>query len=262
MGMTPLSAAWMWRLKKENAFDDCRSVIDFGGPQQLNCARSVWRSFATRFVDDEVARQQLLEALGTDGDEPDLDALKDVYCLFGLEEYAAIDLIDPQADYIHDFNREYAPPRQFDVVTNFGTVEHIFNVGEGFRTLHRLTAPGGVMLHILPTYGGYYHGFYNIHSVVFRSLAAANQYELLNMSYAHDISEENRIFIKNFKYVLDDITNKEVRLQHVKFFWYYFKSVLLNRERTMSLIHVALRKTIEAPFVFPQQMNKYVTDEY
>lgn len=132
-----------------------------------------------------------------------------------------------------------------------------FNIGEGFRTIHKLLKPGGIALHALPTYGAYYHGFYNIHSVVFRSLVAGNGYELVNLSYAHDIGRENERFLSNFRSRLDDITDNEVRLQNVKFFWYYFSSILKNSERPISLVLAAVRKTKDAPFVFPQQINKY-----
>lgn len=259
MGITPLSAAWMWDLRDAGAFRELTSVIDFGGPQQLNCEPADWIRFAESFITDVSTRECFKERFREIGNVSRLDvrATKALYGAFGLNDYAAIDFADPNADFRANFNEPFEPPRQFDVVTNFGTIEHIFNIGEGFRTIHKLLKPGGIALHALPTYGAYYHGFYNIHSVVFRSLVAGNGYELVNLSYAHDIGQQNERFLSNFRSRLDDITNNEVRLQNVKFFWYYFSSVLKNSERPISLILAAVRKIKDASFVFPQQINKY-----
>ncbi len=259
MGISPISADWMWRLYQDGKLANCLSVIDFGGPQQLDGTTDDWRHVVKSKSDGAEGVGEFVDALGRDGARPGRASLQGFYGTLGVREYAAIDLIDEAAEYRADFNQPYEPERQFDMVVNAGTAEHVFNIGEAFRTMHNLLAPGGVALHVLPTYGAYYHGFYNIHSVLFRSLVTSNDYEMLNLSYAHDISEENRRFIANPACRLDDITKNEVKWQNLKFSWYYLKSILMRRERPVSLIHAAIRKTKESPFVFPQQCNKYAT---
>ena len=147
------------------------------------------------------------------------------------------------------------------MVAEFGTIEHVFNIGESFRTIHNLTRTGGVQLHLLATFGGYYHGFYNTHSVTWKSLAHANNYEVLDLLYLHDMQIEQRRVEKHLYAKFEDIKDKEVRLQHVRFFLDYFSSLITGKERTHSHILAAFRKTSDKPFVYPHQMNKYPIDE-
>ncbi len=81
----------------------------------------------------------------------------------------------------------------FDIVTNHGTTEHVFDQANCFRFIHELTKPGGVMIHILPIrgvvsngeevgYGG--HGLYCYATGFFNDIAAANGYETLK-NYVH-----------------------------------------------------------------------------
>lgn len=71
---------------------------------------------------------------------------------------------------------------RFNVVTNFGTIEHINDQYHAWRNLHLLCAPGGVMVHVLnppgqwPGHGRYYHDEHFV-----EELAAQCGYEILNM---------------------------------------------------------------------------------
>ena len=116
------------------------------------------------------------------------------------------------------------------------------------------------MLHLLATFGGYYHGFYNIHSCLWKSLANDNRYEVIDLSYLHDMDRESMRVKKKLYARFEDISNKEVRLQHVKFFADYFTSLFSGKERTHSHIFAAFRKKTDAEFIFPNQINKYPID--
>jgi hypothetical protein len=64
---------------------------------------------------------------------------------------------------------------------NNGTAEHVFNVGQLFKTMHERTKPLGLMLHDGPFTGWVNHGFYTFQPTLYLDLAAANDYELLAM---------------------------------------------------------------------------------
>jgi hypothetical protein len=66
----------------------------------------------------------------------------------------------------------------FDLVTDFGTAEHVMNQGEVWRTVHDLCKPGGLIACEKPAQGYRDHGFFNYHPTFFRDLAGANGYEL------------------------------------------------------------------------------------
>ena len=108
------------------------------------------------------------------------DSTKDFYSSIGFSNYLAIDLNTNMNSIIMDLNRnfsnDYNFDEQFDLVTNNGTGEHVFDQKIVFENMHNLTKVGGIMLNILPFYMALNHGFFNFHPVLFRDLAYANNY--------------------------------------------------------------------------------------
>jgi SAM-dependent methyltransferase len=74
--------------------------------------------------------------------------------------------------------------KKFDVVTNFGTTEHIANQLNAFKIIHDLTAPGGIMIHAVPAQGLVNHGLLKYNPKWFWMLARSNDYRWLDFDYA------------------------------------------------------------------------------
>jgi SAM-dependent methyltransferase len=108
--------------------------------------------------------------------------------LFGIGSYDALDPFDGRAKYRYDLGRFVPIFRRYDVISNFGTAEHVFDIANVFRTAHRLLRPGGILLNVLPAQGDVDHGFYNIHPVLFRMMAAHAGYEICDLQYIDDIA--------------------------------------------------------------------------
>lgn len=64
----------------------------------------------------------------------------------------------------------------FDLVTDLGTGEHIFDQAQVWRTIHALTKPGGYIAFDRPAQGHEKHCFYLTNECVFRDVAEANDY--------------------------------------------------------------------------------------
>lgn len=108
-------------------------------------------------------------------------SVKEWYLDLGFWKYVALDMNTEKDAEIIDLNRpvrEQGLKSEFEMVTNNGTSEHIWNQHQVFENAHELCAVGGVMLHCLPFGPWTNHGFFNYNPVVFRDLAAANQYEV------------------------------------------------------------------------------------
>lgn len=73
-------------------------------------------------------------------------------------------------------------PTEFDLVTDFGTGEHIFNQAQVWATLHDLARSGGYIAFDRPKTGWENHGFYNINDTLILDIAAANQYTIVHMA--------------------------------------------------------------------------------
>lgn len=69
----------------------------------------------------------------------------------------------------------------FDLVTDFGTGEHIFDQAQVWRTVHDLTKPGGFIVFDRPAQGYKGHCFYLTDECLFRDIAAANGYKLIRL---------------------------------------------------------------------------------
>lgn len=248
-----------WR---NGGFEGCQSVMELG-PQDLSVIDRAKRPF-DRFIADRFGADNVKtfaeRAYRPDG-QFSPDAAKTLYGFMGLIEYVSTDLLDSRSEYRFDLNKAVKIDRQFDVVTDLGTSEHIFNIGQNLANAHALLRKGGTLLLLLPTMGGYNHGFYNINSVLFRSLAHFNGYEILRLDYMAS-SEiccrkmERELRMPSFP-TFQDIRQSDPKWMSLSFYALDIYAYMRYRDRCSALIFAALRKTGDAPFVIPQQINKY-----
>lgn len=150
----------------------------------------------SRLVKDEKRRINLLNSCQKCREklalvQPDLSALWELPYIFfkvilNVEKYTAIDLSGSSESLKLDLNQPVDLGCQYDLVMDLGTAEHVFNVHQFFKTVHELTRPHGVMVHVLPFQGWVDHGFYNFHPTFYLDLAAANNYEITSLVYWQD----------------------------------------------------------------------------
>ena len=124
------------------------------------------------------------------------------------------------------------PKAPFDVVMNIGTLEHVFNIAQGFRTVHDVTRVGGLMLHSSPFIGWPDHGFYSVHPTLFFDLAYSNGYKILHMACG-EIQPLNQVVLETREDVIKMLVN-------------------LKSSRSRMLCCV-MKKTREEPFRIPWQ---------
>lgn len=107
-------------------------------------------------------------------------------------EYACIDIDGTEHSLPLDLNYDKVPRRhvgRYDLVTNFGTTEHVANQLNAFEIIHTLTKPGGVMFHEVPSQGYLMHGLINYNPKFFWILARSNNYRWLHMDFSIDPAE-------------------------------------------------------------------------
>ena len=132
----------------------------------------------------------------------ELAGTKDWYLSLGFGRYLAIDVNTERDAVAMDLNvdipKTYNFHDQFDLVTNNGTGEHVFNQYMVFKNAHDLCKVNGFMIHVLPFYRWVDHGFFNYHPNLFPCLANQNGYELLELwigssdaQYLHKLDVNN-----------------------------------------------------------------------
>jgi SAM-dependent methyltransferase len=262
MAINALQVAWLSRLAMKGIIRKGDSIIEFG-PQDLICSRRAVEIHAHLNPGwskiDEIY----------DGEKPRPVKPAAFYELFGIAKYRSVDATDARSDWLHDLNEPFRAPELFDVATNFGTFEHVFNIAAAFRSIHDALRSGGVALHVLPAFADIDHGFFNIHPTTYFDLAAANGYEIEDFCYFDRWDIRNRVFEADLRpdhdfeslpigmeTLRDPGTLKElVSAQFVK----NYQSPETRAHcsgfpgRCFDYCLVALRKTSEHPFQNPMQ---------
>jgi SAM-dependent methyltransferase len=136
------------------------------------------------------SQEQWLETFGNmfhvaiNSEQPLFDLAKAFYrVLLQPASMTAIDYQGTETAQRQDLNHPLALPRQYGIVVNLGTAEHVFDIAQVFRSIHDATAPGGIMVHHLPLSGWIDHGFYAVNPTLYWDLAAANGYEIGLIAY-------------------------------------------------------------------------------
>jgi SAM-dependent methyltransferase len=133
-------------------------------------------------------RRTIYKRLGLKGVEP--VSVREWYLSMGFSDYTAIDVNQDKDAVAMDLNLDlkhyYNYTEQFDLVTNNGTGEHVFNQLNVFKNAHDLCKPTGCMIHCLPCFRWLDHGFYNFNPNLFTALATANGYKLSHLWLAQN----------------------------------------------------------------------------
>src|SRR5271154_6877868 len=159
------------RLREEGYIPDRASVMEIGAQQLANNflkAREKIEKAGQQFGTSEAS--PLVPPNPTyivHGEVEHLGAAappaRDFWRWLGLD-YASVDIDGSPGSVPLDLNYDDVPKSavgKFDLVTNFGTTEHVANQLNAFKVIHDLTALGGVMWHHLPAQGMLNHGLVN-----------------------------------------------------------------------------------------------------
>jgi len=159
--------------------------------------------------------------------------------------YASIDVEGNESIEL-DLNFDEVPSAYrgcFDLVTNYGTTEHVANQLNAFQVIHDLARVGGVMVHHLPLQGMMDHGLVNYNPKFFWALARSNRYQWLysNVLMAAPRCDLPQDLIGDVRQFEPDIAE---RAQHYQTF------------DLMALI--AVKKLQDEPFVPPIDVPNWV----
>ena len=121
---------------------------------------------------------------------------------FGVKNLFSLDYSDFEgADFIYDLNSpvDKSLHARFDVVCNFGTLEHIFDVRVAFENFVNLCKPGGHLILSTPCNNECGHGFYQFSPEFFFSLfSKENGFDSVEI-YIAKTSSKGKKFYKCIK---------------------------------------------------------------
>lgn len=164
--------------------------------------------------------------------------------------YASIDIDGSPGSIPLDLNYDEVPAEfigKYDVVTNFGTTEHVANQLQSFKIVHDLATPGGLMLHVLPASGDLNHGLVSYNPKFFWMLGRSNGYKIAFMTMGQ--SERESGLPQNLMEFLA-LYEPQAANDFAAF-----------RMPATSIV-VALQKVFDTPFVAPLDVQTGATTEH
>jgi hypothetical protein len=187
MGLGPAAVKLNIELWQRGLSDGVRSVMDLGS-QELQLPRE-------RFFG-------LLASGGPPYNPGDFEpwswpdfprcSTRPFYRLLGLDKFDYIDLNGEHGALKIDLNaplRDESLIGSYDLVTDYGTNEQVFNVAEAYRTMHRLAKVGGLLVNVQAVFRG--NGYFLYDCSFFEELAQANGYEILFSSHIVTVPGED-----------------------------------------------------------------------
>jgi hypothetical protein len=187
MGMNS-DVALALELSKRGFFEDIDSVLDMGA-QELHLTFDAF-DWLVRAAGIENYDPEQFAALKNYPNHPRCSA-RYLWSLLGVKNYACTDIQDFHGAIKLDLNEPLEDTTlwgKHDLVTDFGNNEHAFNVGEAYRTMHRLCRPDGYMWITQAIFGG--NGFYNFDEAFFEGMAAANNYGIVFSGFVVAVGDE------------------------------------------------------------------------
>ncbi len=123
--------------------------------------------------------------------------LKKRYLELGVAEHLSLDINGHDGSMQVNLDKPIPDwlEGRFDVVSNYGTSDHINNQEQCFRNIHKLCKIGGLMAHVVPLNGNWVnHGRFYYEMVFFTNLAKLNNYEIIS-SYILGDSKFKQIYV-------------------------------------------------------------------
>ena len=106
------------------------------------------------------------------------------YQSLGFEEYKSIDINSEHGAIKFDLNKPFQDSslfNKFDLVTDHGSCEHVFNISECYKTIHNLTKKNGYIVIAQGLLKG--NGYFLFDKSFVDGIAAANNYKIIFSSY-------------------------------------------------------------------------------
>ena len=178
-------------LKSRGLFNNFESVLDFGDQNYFNSPDKLKKIINKYQIKLSEKDKELL-------DSPELKKGPKKYLsssflwkvLLGLDKFARLDMHFLLKERLneehlsvekitHDLNNNYEKitSNKFDIVTDFGNNEHVFNVDKTFKAMHFFCKKNGLIWIHQNIYKT--NGFYNLTEDFFENLAAYNNYEII-----------------------------------------------------------------------------------
>ena len=137
----------------------------------------------------------------------------------GIKNYNCLDINEEEGSEFVDLNIPYTNKKhinKYDLVMDFGNNEHVFNVGEAYKTMYSLAKKGGYLWIYQSVYNG--NGFFQYDIPFFEGLALANNMNIVHAAYVIGTNDYDQYLIpanKDLFNTLDLTKVKSVDISYI-----------------------------------------------
>lgn len=121
---------------------------------------------------------------------------KKYYENLNVLEHVSIDINGLNGALKLDLNKDLPMEfhNRFDIVTNYGTSEHVSNQSSVFKNIHNLCKENGIMIHVVPYINNWpKHCEYKYDVTFFEKLIFKNKYKMLSLKVLPKYFNSNRM---------------------------------------------------------------------
>lgn len=239
MGIGISAAQTLLELQHSGHLSEVSSICDMGATEIHMTKTDLKKLFAQTKKNQSKSIDEIPNIDNWPSKTPRTSA-KYLYELLGkVHLYKSIDLNGLYNSIKHDLNHPFTDEEyinKFDLVTDFGSCEHVFNVAEAYKTMHKLTKVNGLMIVFQNLYNG--NGYFTFDEGFFRGIAAANSYDIINCSYIISSYEKT--------------SSGTLFEHHIPMSKKLFNVLNLNKVRSLGIAAVFKKKS-DNQFVYPYQ---------
>ena len=163
----------------------------------------------------------------------------------GIKDYNCLDINKEKGSIFCDLNIPFNDKKhigKYDLVTDFGNNEHVFNVGEAYKTMYKLCKKNGFIWIHQQVYNT--NGFFNFNISFFEGFALANKLNIVYAAYVVLVDEYEQFLIpanQNLFNVIDLQKVKSIDITYVfrkssnDSFKYYYQYNIDNSKNYYSI---------------------------
>lgn len=168
---------------------------------------------------------------------------------FKIFEFNAVKSLDinqyENADIIEDLNYPLNEKfhKKFDFIYDGGSLEHVFNIGQGLKNLTYLVKKGGCIMHLLPANNYIDHGFYALSPTLLKDYYIQNNFKIIEFF----LIKQNFNLNKNSPWYVYEYNEEQIK-DYDKWNW---------KNNRMLLWVVAKKNSNSKKVIYPTQ-SKYL----
>ena len=179
-------------LHKNKTFKNVKSIMDMGN-KSIRCNyENILYLFDQAGIEVDKRKFNFLKKFP----KGDRKSISIFWKQLGIKNYNCIDIHGKDNSINFDLNYPFNKKEHFskyDLVTDIGNNEHIFNVGEAYKTMYKLCKKNGFLWIFQAVYKG--NGFFNYDISFFEGVAAANKLGTVYSAYVVNTSDYDQFLI-------------------------------------------------------------------